>query len=210
VAFGWWATRSNIVAGQHHAGDRMIARSPQERAEQIDRLSKESPIHIRVGERRDVGPCLELCRRARAEAFDSALGYDERKAAIILERTLDPTLNDLGLVAEHTESGRVVGFLYGTGGEHMYAPVQVATCQMIYVVPEMRWTIAPFALLRSWIRRATSGGAALASVHVTSGIRIRETHRFLGKLYFTHVGGNYVLPLTAQMRQATAAQRQEI
>lgn len=165
------------------------------RIERIERLSAESPIVVRIGEAPDWPQIAALARRAFDESADSGFGFDPAKVDHMGQRCIDPACADLGIVAVHRETGRIVGFLYATAGTHLFAPVSVAVCQVIYVVPEYRWSMAPFALLRSFIKRAVAGGASLASVHVTSGIRVRATHRFLTKMYFTHVGGNYLLPL---------------
>ena len=172
----------------------------------LARRVEQSRLRVRLVEARDRSQLEALCRRLHAETFDHELGYDERKVAAHMNCCIDPLLPQLGIVVEDKVTGAIAGFVYGGGGDHMFAPVKQAVCQILYVVPEMRGSLAPFLLLRSFVRRAINGGAAIISIHVSSGIRTRGTHSFLAKMHFTFTGGNYALIARSSTQSSTAPQ----
>lgn len=161
--------------------------------DQVRRVLGNSNIKIRKLEARDRAAILTLCRTAYSEIA----GADKHLAQARVDRGFDHALSeqngDLCLVAVrgHDAAEQLVGFLYAVAAEDFFSEDVMVSCQAYYVEPASRHTVASFLLLRSLMRRALNGGANKIGVRVTSGIRIEQTHRFLSKMGFRHMGGTY-------------------
>lgn len=165
------------------------------RAATARRIFSRSSIRVRLGEERDREAVLSLGRRLHAETDERDIPVSEAKLHHVFSRVISPESVDLGLVAVEGpgEDAPVVGFIHGTGGEHLYFDCLTATVILLYVPPDKRHTAAPFLLMRGFIRRAVAGGARAIEVQVASGLRVPQAHRFFTKLGFRFRGGNYAM-----------------
>ena len=148
-------------------------------------------VTIRMSERGDLEARIELGRRSHAESAFADLPYDEGKVRRGIERGLAAPDSHCLLQADF--AGETVGVLYGVANEHYFSPALAATILSFYVVPEHRGSTAAVKLLHGFRRWAHRRRVARLYINVTSGISIARTDRFLRRLGFRPVGGNYML-----------------
>ena len=178
----------------------MVSQAPeiqdqvQERAEpQPTRKSKSSgTVQIRLARtEQDLRGLTELGVGAVAESpFLSRYNYDpERLFQKGYERLKKAPKQNCVLMAEL--DGNPVGFLWAQIGEHLFVDALSAQCLTFYVKPEHRSGFAAVKLLKSYQRWAELQGCDTIALHVTSGLRMDTTDRFLRRMGFAQVGGNY-------------------
>jgi GNAT superfamily N-acetyltransferase len=102
----------------------------------------------------------------------------------------------LFLLAEH--KGIPVGMLIASQGPDLFTRQPAAQCLVLYVEPDRRGGKAAIGLLRAFHRWAAEKSATTATMNVTSGIRMRQTDRFLRKRGYQLVGGNYQVQLQSE------------
>lgn len=160
---------------------------------QARRVLGNSNIEIRKLEERDRAEILRLCRSAYAEISGPDKHLKQSKFDRGFEHALTGKNGDLSLVASRGQGTdeHLAGFLYSIAVEDFFSEDIMVSCQALYVQPEARHTVASFMLLRSLMRRAVNGGAKKIGVQVTSGFRLKQTHRFLSKMGFQYMGGTY-------------------
>lgn len=167
------------------------------RVERLRKRMEGGAIRIRALQAQDRAAVRDLCKQAHAETFLGRHPLDLGKLDRVITHILDPDTVDAGLVAEHAGGGSpmIVGLLHATAGEHLYLDLRLVTCQMLYVAPAFRHTTAALRLMRHLIQRARNSEVEMLALHVTSGVRLRQSARFLHKLGFHQTGGSYHLPL---------------
>lgn len=98
--------------------------------------------------------------------------------------------------------GRPVGYLACAANRFLYGDENIASCLAFYVQPTYRKTLLggriAVKLLDAYRRWAVNRRAVEIQFHVTSGIGIAATDKFLRRAGFGQTGGNYALALPAQ------------
>lgn len=156
-------------------------------------------ITLRAVQERDRARVRQLCQAAHDESILSQFPIQMVRVDEVLDHILSPKTVDIGMVAETTQDGqiKIVGLLHATAAPHLYLDLIHSNCQLLYVTPNARHTLAAYKLVRHFIRRSVNSGAQSMSVHVSSGSRIAQTDRFLKKMGFDFLGGNYQLVVKA-------------
>lgn len=143
-------------------------------------------------------------------ALSLALHRESRYAKLRLDKTKRGQYlreNMLGkpdrfafLIAEWR--GRPVGYLACAANRFLYGDENIASCLAFYVPPAHRKTLLggriAVKLLDAYGRWAVNRRAVEIQFHVTSGIDIAATDKFLRRAGFRQTGGNYTLALPTQ------------
>lgn len=150
-------------------------------------------MQVRLGGEADMERFISLCRLAHEESVFSALPFDaERLRRNVLAGMAQPDT----YAAFHAElNGESVGMLVAMVQEYMFSPARAATALLFFVRPEARGGPAALLLLQAFGRWAVQRGAEELLIHVTSGVNLRQTDRFLRRVGFRQTGGNYARSL---------------
>ncbi len=161
-------------------------------------------VRIRPATEADRETIRRLCFKAHEESSIRQFSIVPDRVDAVLDHILSPKTVDIGMVAEATKDGqsRIVGLLHATAAPHLYLDLIHSNCLLLYVTPEARHTLAAYKLVRHFIRRSVNSGAQSMSIHVSSGGRIAQTDRFLKKMGFDFLGGNYQLVVKSKPNTA--------
>lgn len=178
----------------------------QDKATRAQARLNAGSVQIRRLAEADRAEVKQLCRDAHAESFLKSCQIHEPRLDATIDHILSDTTVDIGMVAVSDKDGtsRIVGLLHASAGDHTYLDMVHARCQLLYVTPDFRRSVAAFQLMRHFIRRAINSGAGSLSVHVTAGIRVRQADRFLRKMGFASGGGNYLMVVDPEVVKANA------
>lgn len=138
----------------------------------------------------DIPVLLELGRRNHAQSRFGYMTFDNEKSTLLAQRLLSDPRRYALLVVER--DGQAVGYICGQIGEALFSRDLLATILMYYVLPSARNGKAAVRLLQAFREWARRRGAREVDIHVTSGVYIARTDRFLRRLGFRQIGGNYV------------------
>lgn len=139
----------------------------------------------------DVGAMIAIGRQLLAESpYFSKMPWSEARLITLGRMGLSKGNPGL-LMAER--GGRLVGVAVVAAGEQFFSDTKLATVQFFYVHPDARGGLAAVKLLRALRHWSADAGAADLLLHVTTGIRMDKTDRFLRRMGFRQTGGNYVL-----------------
>ena len=145
---------------------------------------------------------LEFIRPLSVEFHEESHFGDIPYSHVKRDRLLGKVLSDSDrygiMFAEY--GGDPVGFLFCVTNEYIVGTdALITTVLSFFVSKRHRGRItgarAAVRLLKAAVRWSEMRGAREILVHVTSGIDIRRTDRFLRKAGFTVLGANYSLPL---------------
>lgn len=161
-------------------------------------------ITLRAVRESDRAQVRQLCQAAHEESLLSQFPIQMARVDEVLDQILSPKTVDIGMVAETDVNGqaKIVGLLHATAAPHLYLDLLHANCQLLYVTPDARHTLAAYKLVRHFIRLSANSGVQSMSVHVSSGSRIAQTNSFLKKMGFDFLGGNYQLLIKAKSEKA--------
>lgn len=110
--------------------------------------------------------------------------------------------------------GRPVGYLACAANRFLYGDEIITSCLAFYVQPAFRKTLLggriAVKLLDAYRRWAANRRAVEIQFHVTSGIDIAATDRFLRRAGFRQSGGNYALGLLPQTAAGNDASQRQI
>ncbi len=159
-------------------------------------------IQVRRAREQDRAAILDLARRFHAELRLPGVPLNEASVEAAFSRVAAGEPAELGLVATlgDGEGAPLVGFLYAQGSRDLFLDLVAVTVVAFYVVPERRASTAALRLMRRFMRTAVDGGAEALSVHVATGIRMRQSDRFLTRLGFSRRGGNYLMLVKSPAR----------
>lgn len=151
-----------------------------------------------VTDKSDIPALVELAREAHEESRFSYIPFSEEKVVKIAQVVLKQSQLNCVFLAE--KNGVVVGFSYCSLGEyHIGKGVIVATLQSLCVLHSVRAGLnggkVALGLIARNINWSRQRGAAELLVHVTSGVNISETHRFLSRIKYDIIGGSYAISL---------------
>ena len=147
---------------------------------------------------RDIDETWPLALAAHRESRHGQHPLDpERRRRFLTEHFLaDRTRYGL-LFARHRD--RPVGMITCHAQRLHYTDATVVSCLALFVLDEYRQSLlggrVAVKLLDAGRRWAMNRRAVELQLHVTNGVRIRQTDRLLRKLGFRQTGGNYALDL---------------
>ncbi|MEP4111846.1 MAG: GNAT family N-acetyltransferase, partial [Sneathiella sp.] len=142
----------------------------------------------------DINLLFPLGKIASEEPSFNLSNFDLNKRKKVYEEWLENKKKYVILIAE--QEGEAIGFLTAWAGRHYLSKTDVAaTVTAFFVLPEKRGGFAALKLIDGFRQWAKNRDAKSIHIHVTSGIRIRETDRFLRKIGFRSMGGNYAKDL---------------
>ncbi len=151
----------------------------------------------------DVDLVLPLARELHEDSRFAEIPFSQDKCQRGLMRAIKaPASHGLLMAVKAQEP---VGFLYCTAGEFMAGTGSlIVTVHTFCVSRRWRGTApggrAALGLLNGAVRWAKARQAREIMIHVTSGIDIRRTDRFLCRAGFVTIGANYALGLAGEDR----------
>ena len=98
--------------------------------------------------------------------------------------------NDKCFIAARLE-GQIIGTLFGIINETFFSDDRVGMVTFFYVYKKYRMTAAAPKMLYVFQEWAKKRKAQEIMVGVTTNVRIKETDRFLQRIGFDFIGGNY-------------------
>lgn len=119
--------------------------------------------------------------------------FDEAQAVSLVRKGMAGGAAVLLVVRRGTED---VGFVAGQIGAALFSAARTATVVAFYVRPSVLNGEAAVKLMQAFRNWAEAAKADEIQLHVTSGVRMAETDRFMRRLGFRPTGGNYVQELT--------------
>lgn len=152
-------------------------------------------MEIRFANISDIPGFVEAGRRVHQLTRFKANGYDETRVGNSLRAIIEnPTGAHCFIVAVDT-SGCPVGWIIGCIEQHFFSSQLIASIINIGVLPERRMSGAGVRLLSAFRKWATNRGAVELMAGVNSGIDQKRQDRFLRRIGFDLVGGNYAMDL---------------
>lgn len=160
-------------------------------------------LSVRILKRKaEIDETLPLIESLHAESRYGKHPIDpERRRRFMVERVLgDP--NRYGMfVARHGD--RPVGIMTCLADNHLYTDVVTVSCLSFHVLKDCRRTLLggriAIKLIHAGRKWAMYRRAIEINVHVTTGIDIVQSDRFLRRVGFRQTGGNYTLPLPREV-----------
>ena len=136
----------------------------------------------------------------RETRYRNLRAMPERRAAYLRDNMLGKPDRFGMIIADF--HGVPAGFLSCTANRLFHCNEIIASCMAFYVLPEFRKGLLggriAAKLLDAYRRWAANRGAVEIQIHVTSGIEISRTDRFLRHAGFRQVGGNYSTEVNAE------------
>ena len=162
-------------------------------------VSFSSKLHIRLANSlHDLERLRPLTLELHAESRFSEIPCSQKKHDDLFTHVLDEPERYAMLIAEcHSEP---VGYLFCVVGEYLIGYRDLlATVYAFYVRRQYRSSLlggkAALRLLRGTVKWSKARQVKEIMLHVTSGIDIRRTDKFLRRAGFEVIGANYALQL---------------
>ena len=133
-----------------------------------------------------------------AESRFADIGYSHKKRDDLFMKAINNPAFYVLIIAERDDEP--VGFLFATAGEYLvgYGDL-ITTVYSFYVRRKFRASLvagkAALKLLSAVVKWSEARNVREVMIHVTSGIDLQRTDRFLRRARFAVVGGNYSLRL---------------
>lgn len=139
-----------------------------------------------------------LAQQAHFESRFSYITFAPHKVRRIAEQALDDPKRRAVLLCHDAE--KPVGFVYCSIGEyHIGTGSLITTIHNINVLSDFRETLnggrASLGLLRGVDRWSRARGSSEILFHVTSGVDLARTHKFIKRLGYSFIGGSYAKQL---------------
>lgn len=150
-------------------------------------------VTVRLVTRDDYSRLWPLIQAMHQESALRDYPIDLTKVISIGDRAREKPGNFAALMAER--SGEPVGFLAGSVNTLFFSSVLVGTVMGWYVPAHLRGSLIGIRLIEGFRRWAIKRGAREIQVHITTGIQMARSDKFLRSLGFIQTGGNYALPL---------------
>lgn len=145
---------------------------------------------IRFAIEKDIPELISLGRDIYQESQQKGLGFSEIRLKNQLKACLQPnSKNYCVFVAER--NGRIIGVFWGHIDQHFFSEALVATEYMFYVKPDFRGTSAALRLMHAYKTWAKNRKAQEIMICMTIGVEPGKFDKFVQKLGFKYVGGNY-------------------
>ena len=150
--------------------------------------------HIRFAISADIPALVELGVKVHAETNQASLPFSASRLTGQLNACLNPVNQKYCLLVAESD-GLIVGVIWGYIAQHYFSDAWVATDYMFYVRPEFRGTPLAVRLLYAFRKWAQNRGAAEVMICMTTGVNVEKFDRFLRKMKFEYVGGNFLMRL---------------
>ena len=136
-----------------------------------------------------------------AESRFSDIAYSHKKRDDLFMKAIDDPKFYALIIAEM--DGEPVGFLFCTAGEYLVGYGElITTVYSFYVRKKYRGTLmggkAAVRLMAAVVKWSEARKVREVMIHVTSGIDVQRTDRFLRRAKFGVIGANYSLRLSGR------------
>jgi GNAT superfamily N-acetyltransferase len=149
---------------------------------------------IRFATSADIPELVQLGLKVHAETTQASLPFSPDRLTGQLNACLTPVNQKYCILAAESD-GAIVGVIWGYIAQHYFSEAWVATEYMFYVLPEFRGTPLAVRLLHAFRKWAENRGAAEVMICMTTGVDVEKFDRFLRKMKFDYVGGNFSMRL---------------
>lgn len=150
---------------------------------------------IRSACKTDLPELIKIGRQIHGQTRFHRFDYDPKRVEDNLKRLIGPGQargTHCMFIAEDEQG--ISGVLAGVVERHLFSDQPVANVMLYYCFPDRRGNGAGLRLLLAYRRWAMNREVFEIGVSVTSGIELQRTARFLQRLGFESVGGNFVVP----------------
>jgi len=159
---------------------------------------KTKRITFRLVQPKDKQAVSALAKADHEESFFSYIEFSEIKFNTLFDKAVESPHFCFGAVAE--SRGALQGFAYATLGEYFIGDeARIVSVHVLFVKASIRDSLAggkiAIRLLKSLQYWGRERQANAVMMHVTSGVKVKATDRFLRKLGMQTLGGNYILNL---------------
>lgn len=151
---------------------------------------------IRFASKNDIPELVKLGKEIYLESQQKDLGFDEARLRNQIEACLRPESKNYCLFVAERE-GRIIGVFWGHIDQHFFSKALVATEYMFYVKPDFRGTSVALRLMHAYKTWAENRNAQEIMICMTIGVEPEKFDRFIKKLGFQYVGGNYSMRVGA-------------
>jgi hypothetical protein len=141
----------------------------------------------------DARNVVELGRESFQLTRMSGHPFDEERALALARKGMAGGSAVLLVARRGTED---VGFAAGQIGAALFSAARTATVVAFYVRPSVLNGEAALKLIQAFRNWAEAAKADEIQLHVTSGVKMAETDRFMRRIGFRQTGGNYVQELS--------------
>jgi GNAT superfamily N-acetyltransferase len=149
---------------------------------------------IRFATAADIPELVQLGVKVHSEMKQASLPFNADRLAGQLNACLNPVKQNYCVLAAESD-GVIVGVIWGYIAQHYFSDAWVATEYMFYVRPEFRGTPIAVRLLHAYRKWAENRGASEVMICMTTGVDVERFDRFLRKMKFDYVGGNFSMRL---------------
>src|SRR3990167_2586350 len=150
-------------------------------------------MQIRSAQLDDVPHLVEMGRRYHQFTRFRTFDYNAQKVAKTLAAVVQQKTGTHCFFVAQRDDGSLVGGLIGCIEAHIFSDQPVATLVHYDVDPESRMSGAGYRLLLAFKKWAENRKAVEINAGVNSGVDLQKMDRFLRKLGFDLMGGNYCL-----------------
>nr|WP_319512887.1 hypothetical protein [uncultured Cohaesibacter sp.] len=157
--------------------------------------AKKPRITLRQATIADLDTLVAFCRDAHEESYLSGIPFSEEKAFKLMTNCVsDEHPNLISILAEANE--KPVGYLCAAAGEYYVGTeTLLTTVHVIHVTQSIRRSLlggkVAIRLVRGIKQWSDQIGAKHLLFHITSDIRPAQNDRFMRKMGFRTLGGNY-------------------
>ncbi|MBI5790272.1 MAG: hypothetical protein HZA63_02230 [Rhodocyclales bacterium] len=162
-------------------------------------------MKIRFAKLEDVPALVELGRRIHAVTRFSQFEFNPDRVAGNLAALIQDTRGMYCFFVAEDSTGLPVGGLVGCVERHVFSDQLVATLIHYDVLPEKRMGGAALRLMIAFRKWAENRGVFELNAGISSGVELKKMDRFLRKLGFRFIGGNYSLILNPGQTQGQPA-----
>jgi GNAT superfamily N-acetyltransferase len=155
-------------------------------------------MKIRPAAPGDLNAMVDVVRRIQDSTRLRQIGFSAERTFINLKAVVEDARGIYCLMVAEDATGQIVGGLLGVMERHFFSDRFVATLIGFGVLPERRASGAGHRLLTVFRRWAERRGAVELNAGINSGTGLERSDRYLRRLGFARVGGNYVLSLVKQ------------
>ena len=165
-----------------------------------DDQEKQAPrLHVRLASSlADLEYLRPVSLEFHKESRFADIPYSHKKRDDLMIKALNNSERYALMIAEY--KGEPIGFLFCTAGEYLVGYGELmTTVYSFYVRKKYRGSLvggrAAVRLLKGAVKWSQLRNAREIMIHVTSGIDIKRTDKFLRRGGFGVIGANYSLPL---------------
>jgi len=137
----------------------------------------------------DIAPVIELGAEMHAEGAFGELDYCRDKCRQFCQRYINNPDTHFALCAYQNDE--LVGMIMGNIMAYYFGNDTIASDHLWYVKQDSRGTILGVRLLNAFRSWARENNASEVCIGVSTAVDLDRTHKLLGRLGFSHVGGTF-------------------